>query len=371
VDWAAEGLLEGLEGDQRAARAELLDQLHEGGVPVEELRRAVAEERLALLPVELVLAREEHYTAAEVAERSGIDLELLLRLQQAFGMPVPDPDEPAFSDAGVEAMRRTATFMEAGLPAEGVIEVTRVIGQSMARTAETMRALVNEALRPEATSERDLGLGFARLARELAPLLGPMLEDALRAHLVEQIRSDVVDRAELARGRLPGAREVTVAFADMVGFTRLGERRSVDQLGALAGRLAELAEEVAVGPVRLVKTIGDAAMLVSPEPDPLLAAALALVEAAEDEGEDFPQLRAGAAAGPAINRGGDWYGHPVNVASRLTGVARAGSVLATAELRDAAGDGYRWSFAGQRRLRGVRRPVRVYRARWAEGQRNR
>lgn len=78
---------------------------------------------------------------------------------------------------------------------------------------------------------------------------------------------------------------MTVCFADLVGFTRLGERIEPDRLGAIAGRLAAMATEIAEPPVRLVKTIGDAAMLVSPEAVPVLDAALRLVEAAEGENE--------------------------------------------------------------------------------------
>ena len=115
--------------------------------------------------------------------------------------------------------------------------------------------------------------------------------------------------------------------------------------------------------MRLVKTIGDAVMLVSPEVEPLLDVALELVRTADEQGEDFPQLRAGVAAGPAINRGGDWYGHTVNVASRVTGIARAGSVLCTEPMREAADGGWRWSFAGERKLKNVREPVKLYRAR--------
>jgi adenylate cyclase len=115
--------------------------------------------------------------------------------------------------------------------------------------------------------------------------------------------------------------------------------------------------------VRLVKTIGDAAMLASPDPEPLLGATLALIEAADAEGEDFPQLRGGAALGQALPRAGDWYGQPVNLASRITAVARPGSLLVDRVLRDSAPDAYSWSFAGERRLKGIRGPVRLFRAR--------
>ena len=104
---------------------------------------------------------------------------------------------------------------------------------------------------------------------------------------------------------MPGAQEITVGFADLVGFTKLGESLPAAELGAVAKRLEEMAADVAEPPVRLVKTIGDAAMLVSPDTDALLGAALALVDAAEDEGEGFPLLKAGVARGEAIARAGD------------------------------------------------------------------
>ena len=131
----------------------------------------------------------------------------------------------------------------------------------------------------------------------------------------------------------------------------------------MVGQLAELAAEVPAEPVRLVKTIGDAAMLVSTEAAPLVDATIALVRAADDEGEDFPQLRAGLARGEAIGRGGDWYGRPVNVASRVTGIARPGSVLVTEEVKDEADDAFSFSFAGKKRLKNVKGQVPLFRAR--------
>ena len=115
--------------------------------------------------------------------------------------------------------------------------------------------------------------------------------------------------------------------------------------------------------MRLVKTIGDAAMLASHEPEALLTATLGLIDAADAEGEDFPQLRAGAATGLALPRAGDWFGRPVNLASRITAVARPGSLLADRALHDATADAYRWSFAGERRLKGIKGAVGLFRAR--------
>ena len=114
-------------------------------------------------------------------------------------------------------------------------------------------------------------------------------------------------------------------------------------------------------PVRLVKTIGDAAMFVSPDPGALVSVALSLLEAVQ--AADLPSLRAGVASGAALQRAGDYYGHAVNLASRVTGVARPGSVLCTQEVHDAAPDQFDWSFARKQKLKGMSDPVPLYRAR--------
>jgi adenylate cyclase len=354
---------------ERAARREPLEQLHGDGVSLDELRQAVAEERLTLLPVEHVLAGEPAYTVADLARESGMDIEYLERERRAMGLPLPDREARAYSEADLEAARRAARFAGAGFPEESSIEVLRVVGASMARVAESMRATAGEALARPGDTERDLGLRIADFARFSSENWGAWLSYVLQQHLLEQVRGDVITRAEAAAGSvIPGAQDVGVAFADLVGFTRLGERRPADELGAVAERLAEMADAVAAPPVRLVKTIGDAAMLVSPEPAPLLDATLDLVAAADEESEEFPQLRAGVALGPALGRRGDWYGHTVNVASRVTGVARAGSVLTTVAVHDALAERYRWSFAGERRLKNIKEPVQLFRARPREAR---
>ena len=82
-----------------------------------------------------------------------------------------------------------------------------------------------------------------------------------------------------------------------------------------------------------------------------------------EEEEGFPLIRAGVARGAALGRGGDFYGAPVNLASRVTGVARPGSVLVTSEVRDDGPDEYRYSRAGRKHLKGIAGTVDIYRCR--------
>jgi adenylate cyclase len=138
---------------------------------------------------------------------------------------------------------------------------------------------------------------------------------------------------------------------------------AAEDLSDIANRFGTLAAELAEPPVSLIKMIGDAAMLVSPAPEPLLDVALKLVESGNPEKDGLPELRAGLAVGEALNRFGDWYGSPVNLASRVTTIARPSSVLATEDVYRVASDRFAWSHAGEWRLKGVRNEVSLYRCR--------
>ncbi|HSD76677.1 MAG TPA: adenylate cyclase regulatory domain-containing protein [Solirubrobacteraceae bacterium] len=363
IDWEHEGLLDGLDADALAGRAELLDHRHAQGSSIEDLRAATADGRLLFLGAERAVAGEARYSMREVCERTGISMELLAALRRAHGVPVPDPDAKVFGDIDVEAAELTTVFAARGLSDEQMIDITRVLARGLAQAGEAMRSLVLELVLEPGASELELAQRYATAVESFMPLVGPMMEQMTRLHLRHAVRTEVISAAEREAGSLPGARDVTIAFADLVGFTRLGEELPPEELGRVADRLEHLTNDTLVAPVRLVKTIGDAVMLVSPEPEPVVAMALDLLDASDAEGDGFPQLRVGLAAGRALSRAGDWYGRPVNVASRVTQIARAGSVLATREVRDAAPERYRWSSAGARSIKGLPDPVRLYRAR--------
>ncbi|MGE5408694.1 MAG: adenylate cyclase regulatory domain-containing protein [Syntrophothermus sp.] len=364
IDFEAEGLLDDLEGEAREARLGLLRQLREEGVPLEELRDAVAAGRLMLLPTERALAGDgPRYTAREIAERSGIELELLQRFRAALGVPYGDPDERAATEGDLEAALRTKALLDAGLPSDGLLQTARTVGMGTARIAQANRELTIRSLTRPGDTERDVANRFALAARHLLPLVGPTLVYAFQLNLLEQVRRDVLGAADLAAGEIGGAVGLTICFADMVEFTSLGEEIAPEELGMVAGRLEEMATAVAEAPVRLMKMLGDAAMLVSAEARPLVSAALELIAAAEAEGEQFPLLRAGLSTGPTLPQSGDFYGRSVNLASRITGIARPGSVLVDGATREAAGEGFHYSRAGERHLKGIEGRVPLFRVR--------
>jgi adenylate cyclase len=353
------GLVDGLDREDRAARKRLLERLAEEGFTREELKAAIEEDRLALLLVERVLGGP--YSAREIEERTGLPAAQMLRIRRLLGLPEASTDDRVFGEEEVDAAKSISLFLEAGLGEESIAEITRVLGEGMARLAATTAAAFVEPFLEPGDSEDDVAERFAALAEQLTPAIDPVLRAAYKQHLAESVRRGMLSPAEREAGEAGGAQEITVCFVDMVGFTRLGAQIEAQELGTLASKLAELATEVTEPPVRLVKTIGDAAMFVSPEPAPLVSVALSLLEAVQ--AADLPSLRAGVAHGTALQRAGDYYGHAVNLASRVTGAAPPGSVLSTKEVRDATRDRFDWSYARKHKLKGMPEPVSLYRAR--------
>jgi adenylate cyclase len=358
MDFAAEGLLDGLDGEERAARTRLLEQLLANGVQLRELKQAVAEDRLALLPVEQVLAGD--CSARDVESRTGLEVNRILALRRALGLPEAGAEDHVFSDTDVEAAQSIKTFMEAGFSEQAVTEITRVLGEGMARLSAAIGPTFAQTFLKPGQGEDEVAAQFAAVAENMTPAFEPVLAAAFRAHVLDSVRRAMLSHDELAAGQVADEWHVAVGFADLVGFTRLGAELETHTLGDVVGTFSQLAGQVAGPAVRLVKTIGDAAMLVAREPGPMVEAALTLVEAVEEA--DLPAVRAGIAWGTAIPRSGDFFGHAVNLASRVTGIARPGSVLCTKEVHDAAPD-FDWSFAGRHRLKGIGDSVPLYRAR--------
>jgi adenylate cyclase len=151
-----------------------------------------------------------------------------------------------------------------------------------------------------------------------------------------------------------------------VGFTQLAEDLPLEALGRIVDDLVDITHDVVTEPVRFVKSIGDAVMLVSPDAAKLMGVVVDLLESAAHR--DL-RLRAGIASGLAMSRAGDWYGSPVNIASRITDIAPPGEAWVAESAAVAAGQtsDVTLAFVALRKLRGVRDATRLFRATRCEG----
>jgi adenylate cyclase len=365
VDPEAAGLLDGLTGDARAQRAELIPWLVDQGITVAEIRESFAP---MLLPGRRIFGDDgTRLSARQISEQTGLDLDQLRRFQRASGLAtVDDPDEAVFLKPDAESAVHIKRFLDLGFDPDRLLTVVRVLAEGLSHAAEAMRyTAVAMTMQRPGTTELEMAQSAQVLVSAAAPLLGPMVQDMLQLQLRHAMETEAINANERAIGApLPGARQIAIAFADLVGFTRLGETVPPEELEQLANRLADAARDVAVSPVRFVKTIGDAVMMVSTDPAALLEAMLTLVDAI-DADEALPQLRVGVSYGPAVSRAGDWFGSPVNLASRVTSAARPASVLVSEAAREQIGDdpAFSWSFARARHLKGIEDEVKLFRAR--------
>jgi adenylate cyclase len=370
VDFLPEELMGGLTNARdRRARVALLRELLQAGVSLEELRRAAVQDRLALLPSEVVLTRDCRYTLAELLDRTGISAEFMARDRLALGLPQLAAEDREFTEQDLESMRAVKQLLDAGVSEESFLDLARVAGRASAQFAEAIVAMLGQLMLRAGDTEHDFAVRMAQFTSAFMPSLDSLVATPVRQHLRELARRELIGRAEIEAGKLPETWPIAVSFADVVDFTRIGEHADAPRISEVVARLGDLAGEVAAPPVRLVKLIGDAAMLVSGDADALIDATLTLVAAADRE-RDLPALRAGAAFGDALNQGGDWYGRPVNLASRVTALAPAGAVIATAGLRERVGDTRRWEPIAAAKLKGIADPGTLYRIRSSPGSRS-
>jgi adenylate cyclase len=369
-DLGLEALLEDVEGPARIAREQLLRELLDQGCTVAELREAIDQDRLALLPGQRLLQRDERfverYTAEEVAEAAGVEVDELRFANAALGLPMGGPGERCHTEADLELARLLHTGLSAGVGVEAIAELNRVIARGVVAMAASSRTAAIEAVVRPGTSEREAAMFWAGAAEHLVPNTTRVISLAFEAHLRRLVQEIYIGSAEIVAGRTPGAQTVSIGFADLVGFTRLGQTVAAEDLGRVARQLEEIASRALLPRVSIVKTIGDAVMLVSPEAGPMLETLLALIEAGSEVSAEFPQIRAGVATGPALERAGDWYGNTVNMASRVAGVAEPDTLVAVEATRGEAPPGYLWEHVGEPALKGVESTPPLYRVRRAQ-----
>lgn len=323
-----------------------------------EIERVAESGGLPARVVEVALGDGGGHTLRELAHTARLPHSYAGELMQAFGRPHPSPGEHVFTDEDMELARIAREMLDAGLPERELIAAARVISLSMSQSAEAIRRLVANAYLNAGDSEEKLAARYVQAADALSPLMPAVFSLSFRAHLRDGISGEVLTEAERESGRLMQSQDIAVAFADLVDYTRLGNHLPADELGTVAVNFVAAGAAVAKAPVRLVKSIGDAAMFVSPDAGDLSKALIQLRERVHADAE-LPNVRIGAAFGAATPRAGDWFGTAVNIASRVADLASPGQLLAAEEFVAQTG-GAHWKKRRKRNLKGFDRRLRLY-----------
>ncbi|MFC4785753.1 adenylate/guanylate cyclase domain-containing protein [Nocardioides sp. MAHUQ-72] len=267
-----------------------------------------------------LLGEQPGLTRVEVAERAGVPLEVAEQLWRLLGFPHQTDDALAFTEADVQALVLTRDLMDLGiLGPDSQAALVRTWGRSYARLAEWQTDLLTDV----AVEGPDPQQRLTELAASVLPRVEKLQSYIWRRHLASAT-------SRLLTVESPGAAATpqSVCFVDIVGYTsqskNLAEGELVDWL--------EHFEDEATGLVvdhggRMIKTIGDEVLFVADDATAAAEVALRMTERGADDQDRFPQVRAGLAHGPVVSRLGDVFGPVVNIAARLTSVARPGTVL--------------------------------------------
>src|SRR5215813_877099 len=251
---------------------------------------------------ETLLGGQRRYTRVQVSEATGVDRDRAQQLWMALGFAAVGDDEAVFTDGDVEALRTWDALVASGTMA-------RADGQA-----------------------RDTGAaGRAAGAADLASALLPVIE-RLQSYVWRRHLAAAVDRVLLAPPGELSAAIMTVGFADIVGYTRVARHSDIEDLAALLGTFEEdTSGAVVSNHGQVVKMVGDEVLFVTGQPADAAAIALRLTSPDRDS-KGLPALRVGMAAGRVLARFGDVYGPVVNLAARLTALARPGTALVDEEL---------------------------------------
>ena len=270
---------------------------------------------------------EPELTRAQVSDLTGVPPERARRLWRALGFPDASDDDPIFTVADAEMLRVAASLVQDGAVApEVAVQVTRVLGQSVARVADAQATSFEQAL----SGEPDL---LIAALEDLRPTLESFLTYAWRRHLAAALHHRMT-----ATGSDAHVETACVGFADLVGFTAASQELSYHELASMVERFESLAYDIiATHGGHVIKMIGDEVMFSVADSSAAGRAALDIAEACESD-RLIPSARVGVARGDTLRREADLYGPTVNLASRLVNLAQPGSVLVSDELASAIVD---------------------------------
>src|SRR3954469_4653040 len=366
--WVDDGLVPLEHGEwtrTSLAQARIVARLRARGHPIDEIREATREGRLAYGYLEdLFPAPASTHTLEEAAEATGLEPALVERIWTAVGFSALTVDE--ITDDDLRLLRYIAAALDAGFPLVAFLQLVRVYGQALARIADAevrlFHLFVHEPLMREGVPGLEMAEEMDGLARDLLPLSSPIMDylhQRFLQHFVEQdmvghMEVDLVEDPELGRVR------VAIAFADLAGYTRFTEEVGDEEAVSLVERFIVAVTDTLPDDARVIKTIGDEVMVVGGD-----------VQALSDWAVGFQRLyrerplpRIGVHAGVVLYRDGDYFGREVNLAARVVARARGGEVIVTDPVMDQikTSEYLKFEEIGEVKLKGFDQPTALCRA---------
>jgi adenylate cyclase len=369
--WANDGVIPGYDGTwtpAAAAHARIVARLRERGHSLKAIRAAGDAGRLAFSYTEDLFPREPGpYSVDDAVRETGLEGALIERIYGAAGFSSAQLER--LNDDDLQLLRYIAAVLAAGFPLVAFLQLVRVYGHALAQIADAEVRLfhlyVHEPLMRDGVPGMEMAEEMEGLARELLPLASPIMDAMHQRFLAHFVEQDVVGHMEMdVDGALDlGRLRVSIAFADLAGYTRLTEELGDELAVDAVERFVEAVENTLPEDARIVKTIGDEVMVVASDAGGLVDWAVGFQELVQDE---RPLPRIGLHFGEVVYRDGDYFGREVNLSARVVARAAGGEVLVTRPVVDAAGPHLEFELIGEVKLKGFSHMTELFLARMAE-----
>jgi adenylate cyclase len=327
-------------------KAGLIKSLQAAGIPLDGLAEVIRQGGLNLDFMDDVIyerfAALSNVTFEALSEQTGVPVELLMVIREAIGSAQPAPHDRVREDELVISPFIEAQ-VKAGFRHTAIERLLRTTGDSLRRIAETeadwwysevLQPLVAQGMSPsEAANDANNNEMTELSERAMLATFHAQQTHTWTANIIRGVEGELARAGLHSRLEHPPA----MCFLDITGYTRLTQERGDAAAAQMAGELARLVQRTSVHHGgRPVKWLGDGVMFFFPDPGPGVMAALEMVVGAAGAG--LPPAHVGLHAGPVVFQEGDYFGQTVNVASRIAEYARAGEVLVSQEVVDAAQD---------------------------------
>ena len=297
-------------GDVR--RVSMVHGLVASGIPLDGLGAAIRNGQVSLgfldAPAFERFSALSGVTFAQLAERTGVPVNLLTPIREAAGSSPPQPEDRV-RDGELPYAEFIAAQVGAGFNPNAVLQLLRVAGDSLRRMAEMESAwwqseVVAPAMaagkRPDEILGADVGDRLSVLAeRAIVDLYRLLQTQTWTANIITGLEIQLAAAGLHSRLEHPPA----MCFLDITGYTRLTQERGDAAAAGLAEQLARLVHRISVRyGGRPVKWLGDGVMFYFPNPGPGVVAALEMVASVVEAG--LPPAHVGLHVGSGHLPGG-------------------------------------------------------------------
>ena len=363
----------GSEGDERFApedieRIRLIQFLERQQIGLETVARAEQEEALLASVVEFLFPNGvgRTYSFAQAIELVGLDPGVARRLRDASGAS----DEP-IDEQDLQMLRGAKVALDAGFPETALLQLTRVYADALARVAEAEVRLfhfyVHEGLKAARLVGRELVDSRNSVREQLLPIVEPLIRYFHRRGMTKAVREDMIlhladGPARPAQSASHAQLRLAIVFLDISSYTPIAEVMGDAVAARIVERFSELVREATTRfDGRIVDRVGDAFLLIFPEPRAALTCALDIERRTAAEPQ-FPAVRGAVHWGDVVYQAGGYVGGALNIASRVATHARPHQILATAAVRHEVGalSGVRFAAVGKQRLKGLAEELELF-----------